>query len=137
MKNQALFSTKDKIKLKCCLLQFLFGALKVNILAEMLQSFVIIAVVWVYFKQREETPTAQTLNPREATYFCKIWDVTSLILYPVVLETNDHVYKIRTLDEREKHFSIHYQMGTETNIKGITKKWTITTFTPSHQLFNP
>ena len=30
MKNQALFSSKDKSKkLKCCLLQFLFGALKV------------------------------------------------------------------------------------------------------------
>ena len=32
MKNQALFSSKDKSKkLKCCLLQFLFGALRVNI----------------------------------------------------------------------------------------------------------
>ena len=32
MKNQALFSSKDKIKkLKCCLLQFLFGALRVNV----------------------------------------------------------------------------------------------------------
>ena len=31
MKNQALFSSKDKIKkLKCHLLQFLFGAIKVN-----------------------------------------------------------------------------------------------------------
>ena len=31
MKNQALFSSKDKIKkLKCHLLQFLFGALTVN-----------------------------------------------------------------------------------------------------------
>ena len=31
MKNQALFSSKDKSKnLKCCLLQFLFGALRVN-----------------------------------------------------------------------------------------------------------
>ena len=31
MKIQALFSSKDKHKiLKCCLLQFLFGALKVN-----------------------------------------------------------------------------------------------------------
>ena len=30
MKNQALFSLKDKSKkLKCCLLQFLFGALRV------------------------------------------------------------------------------------------------------------
>ena len=31
MKNQALFSSKDKsTKLKCRLLQFLFGALRVN-----------------------------------------------------------------------------------------------------------
>ena len=31
MKNQCLFSLKDKReKLKCCLLQFLFGALRVN-----------------------------------------------------------------------------------------------------------
>ena len=31
MKNQALFSLKDKTeKLKCRLLQFLFGALRVN-----------------------------------------------------------------------------------------------------------
>ena len=31
MKYQALFSLKDKSKrLKCCLLQFLFGALRVN-----------------------------------------------------------------------------------------------------------
>ena len=31
MKNQALLSSKDKSKkLKCCLLQFLFGALRVN-----------------------------------------------------------------------------------------------------------
>ena len=32
MKNQALFSSKDKTKnLKCHLLQFLFGALRVNV----------------------------------------------------------------------------------------------------------
>ena len=30
MKNQALFSSKIKEKLKCRLLQFLFGALRVN-----------------------------------------------------------------------------------------------------------
>ena len=31
MKNQALFSSKDKgKKLKCCLLQFLFGTLRAN-----------------------------------------------------------------------------------------------------------
>ena len=33
MKNQALFSSKDKTKkIKCRLLQFLFGALRVNFL---------------------------------------------------------------------------------------------------------
>ena len=33
MKNQAFFSSKDKSKkLKCRLLQFLFGALRVNVL---------------------------------------------------------------------------------------------------------
>ena len=31
MKNQALFSSKDIIKKKCFLLQFLFGASRVNI----------------------------------------------------------------------------------------------------------
>ena len=32
MKNQALFSSKDKSeKLKCCLLQFLFGVLRVKV----------------------------------------------------------------------------------------------------------
>ena len=32
MKNQALFSSKDKSKkLKCRLLQFLFGALRINL----------------------------------------------------------------------------------------------------------
>ena len=32
MKNQALFSLKDKRKkLKCCLLQFLFGALRIKL----------------------------------------------------------------------------------------------------------
>ena len=31
MKNQALFSSKDKSKkLKCCLLQFLFGSLRIK-----------------------------------------------------------------------------------------------------------
>ena len=40
MKNQALFSSKDKSKkLKCRLLQFLFGALRVNILIISVFSF--------------------------------------------------------------------------------------------------
>ena len=34
MKNPALFSSKDKSKkLKCCLQQFLFGTLRVNVFA--------------------------------------------------------------------------------------------------------
>ena len=34
MKNQALFSSKNNSKkLKCCLLQFLFGALRVSIVS--------------------------------------------------------------------------------------------------------
>ena len=37
MKNQALFSSKDKSKkLECCLLQFLFGALRVRTASEYL-----------------------------------------------------------------------------------------------------
>ena len=33
MKNQALFSSKDKSKkIKCCLLQFLFGTLRVKVI---------------------------------------------------------------------------------------------------------
>ena len=37
MKNQALFSAKDKSKkLKCCLLQFLFGILRVKVISEIL-----------------------------------------------------------------------------------------------------
>ena len=53
MKNQALFSSKDKSrKIKCCLRQFLFGAFRVNVLAEMLQSFVITAVVCEYISSK-------------------------------------------------------------------------------------
>ena len=40
MKNQALFSSKDKSKkLKCRLLQFLFGALKVKTYRSVIQYF--------------------------------------------------------------------------------------------------
>ena len=39
MKNQALFSWKDKSKkLKCRLLQFLFGALRVNNFSTMMEN---------------------------------------------------------------------------------------------------
>ena len=39
MKNQALFSLKDKSKkLKCRLLQFLFGALRVKIMVTLLET---------------------------------------------------------------------------------------------------
>ena len=39
MKNQALFSSKDISKqLKCCLLQFLFGVLRVNAVASLYMS---------------------------------------------------------------------------------------------------
>ena len=45
MKNQALFSSKDKRKkLKCRMLQFLFDALRVNILTETTVSFGKIAI---------------------------------------------------------------------------------------------
>ena len=44
MKNQALFSSKDKSKkLKCHLLQFLFGALKVNTTVE--------GKIWLHWKK--------------------------------------------------------------------------------------
>ena len=40
MKNQALFSSKDKSKkLKCRLLQFLFDALRVNIMIDWNKEF--------------------------------------------------------------------------------------------------
>ena len=40
MKNQALFSSKDKSKkLKCRLLQFLFGALRVTLVSAVKQYF--------------------------------------------------------------------------------------------------
>ena len=42
MKNQALFSSNDKSKkIKCCLLQFLFGALRVNV------------ALWPYTRERD------------------------------------------------------------------------------------
>ena len=40
MKNQALFSSKDKSKkLKYCLLQFLFGALRVYVYSSVFMSY--------------------------------------------------------------------------------------------------
>ena len=46
MKSQALFSSKDKSKkLKCCLLQFLFGPLRVTILFDKdIETFSILLV---------------------------------------------------------------------------------------------
>ena len=45
MKNQALFSSKDKSnKLKCCQLQFLFGALRV-----MLDGYTYLYVFFCFF----------------------------------------------------------------------------------------
>ena len=42
MKNQGLFSVKDKSKkLKCCLLQFLFGALRIKELPHLLKKFTV------------------------------------------------------------------------------------------------
>ena len=43
MKNQALFSSKDKNKkLKCRLLQFLFGALRVILVIQMFRIFMVV-----------------------------------------------------------------------------------------------
>ena len=57
MKNQALFSLKDKNKkLKCLLLQFLFGALRVNLPAYLSQCkaqgwyhILLELVIWVKY----------------------------------------------------------------------------------------
>ena len=44
MTNQALFSSKDKsIKLKCRLLQFLFGALRLNVMDILSEEAVLFA----------------------------------------------------------------------------------------------
>ena len=49
MKSQALFSLKDKSeKLKCRLLQFLFGALRVKRMIKMSVSFVVVVVLLFY-----------------------------------------------------------------------------------------
>ena len=51
MKNQGLFSSKDKsMKLKCRLLQFLFGALRVKI--TILPIFQIRWVMMIHINQR-------------------------------------------------------------------------------------
>ena len=59
MKNQALFSSKDKSKkLKCCLLQFLFGTLRVKSFSSLhLKEFCIAAPYpvwesWVQYSVR-------------------------------------------------------------------------------------
>ena len=64
MKNQALFSSKDKSKkLKCRLLQFLFGALRVKMLTQrcLHGSFI---VVFCVLSQREFALTRQKYNIR-------------------------------------------------------------------------
>ena len=55
MKNQALFSSKDKSKkLKCCLLQFLFGALRVKSYT-ILKSKTDIAMISVMYSYTSKT----------------------------------------------------------------------------------
>ena len=45
MKNQVLFSSKDKSKkLKCRLLQFLFGALRVNVISHLNYFYLLICL---------------------------------------------------------------------------------------------
>ena len=49
MKNQTLFSSKDKSKkLKCRLLQFLFGALRVNAFISFVCSNHVLSVIQFY-----------------------------------------------------------------------------------------
>ena len=55
MKNQALFSSKEKSKtLKCCLLQFLFGALRVKcIFAEQKEKKTsLVSACWITYWHR-------------------------------------------------------------------------------------
>ena len=57
MKNQALFSSKDKSKkLKCRLLQFLFGALRVN--AEIMINFEELILNVYYLKRTSFVKTS-------------------------------------------------------------------------------
>ena len=52
MKNQALFSSKDKNKkLKCHLLQFLFGALRVNSISHQLTVDSMFCAQWVRYSR--------------------------------------------------------------------------------------
>ena len=51
MKNQALFSLKDKSKkLKCCLLQFLFGALRVEMLQKSNDYVLLLLIIQLQLK---------------------------------------------------------------------------------------
>ena len=60
MKNQALFSTKDKSKkLKCCLLQFLFSALRVKVPFHSSVPFNIVGPI--LFKQSQGVPSSKEL----------------------------------------------------------------------------
>ena len=58
MKHQALFSSKDKSKkLKCCLLQFLFGALRVK--WYLLLFLVCLSLQYKFQARRKEEPLLQ------------------------------------------------------------------------------
>ena len=60
MKNQALFSLKDKSKkLKCCLLQFLFGALRVK-------SF----FFGIFMQQQQKNNNNNNRNDMQFLYSC-------------------------------------------------------------------
>ena len=50
MKNQALFSSKDKSKKFKCLLQFLFGALRVNLSRDMFLCYT--ATTRLFYEKR-------------------------------------------------------------------------------------
>ena len=56
MKDQALFSSKDKSKkLKCRLLQFLFGALRVNPFVSPEPKLVNFAIAYYYSTESKQT----------------------------------------------------------------------------------
>ena len=75
MKNQALFSSKDKSKkLKCCLLQFLFGALCVNICGIRISENEIHVLAHFNFGMASD-------NKENIMYICSIFFFTFLLNY--------------------------------------------------------